>query len=88
MANQQVSERLNLVREKLKQTEKDIEEVRGYHSVILSSPTTDQSKYSITNSNVIEFNLICYRDRYQRPTGFCYEIYSDEYKENWRRTQR
>jgi len=38
-----VSERLNLVREKLKQTEKDIEEVRGYHSAILSSPTTDQN---------------------------------------------
>jgi len=37
-----VSERLNTVREQLKQTTKDIDEVRGLHSTILSSPTTDQ----------------------------------------------
>jgi len=45
-----VSDRLNSVRGRLKQTEKEVEEARGYHNAILTSPMTDEKTNSKLDS--------------------------------------
>lgn len=47
---EQISLQLNLVRDKLAQTGKDLEDARGCHDAILSSPITDQGTFNCTRS--------------------------------------